>query len=122
MNPSTEDILNAADRINADTVFVLPNNKNIILAAEQAAELVEGKKLIVIPTKTVPQGITAMINFEASRNAQENADTMTEALSTVATGQLTYAVRDTSIDGKRNSQRRYYGTFRQRTCGSRQEH
>ena len=96
----TEDILNAADRINADTVFVLPNNKNIILAAEQAAELVEGKKLIVIPTKTVPQGITAMINFEASRNAQENADTMTEALSTVATGQLTYAVRDTSIDGK----------------------
>ena len=100
MNPSTEDILNAADRINADTVFVLPNNKNIILAAEQAAELVEGKKLIVIPTKTVPQGITAMINFEASRNAQENADTMTEALSTVATGQLTYAVRDTSIDGK----------------------
>ena len=81
MNPSTEDILNAADRINADTVFVLPNNKNIILAAEQAAELVEGKKLIVIPTKTVPQGITAMINFEASRNAQENADTMTEALS-----------------------------------------
>ena len=100
MNPRTEDILNAADRINADTVFVLPNNKNIILAAEQAAELVEGKKLIVIPTKTVPQGITAMINFEASRNAQENADTMTEALSTVATGQLTYAVRDTSIDGK----------------------
>lgn len=100
MNPSTEDILNAADRINADTVFVLPNNKNIILAAEQAAELVEGKKLIVIPTKTVPQGITAMINFEASRNAQENADTMAEALSTVATGQLTYAVRDTSIDGK----------------------
>ena len=100
MNPSTEDILNAADRINADTVFILPNNKNIILAAEQAAELVEGKKLIVIPTKTVPQGITAMINFEASRNAQENADTMTEALSTVATGQLTYAVRDTSIDGK----------------------
>ena len=100
MNPSTEDILNAADRINADTVFVLPNNKNIILAAEQAAELVEGKKLIVIPTKTVPQGITAMINFEASKNAQENADTMTEALSTVATGQLTYAVRDTSIDGK----------------------
>ena len=100
MNPSTEDILNAADSVNADVVFVLPNNKNIILAAQQAASIVEGKKIVVIPTKTIPQGITAMINFEATRSAKENEDAMVESLSTVATGQLTYAVRDTSIDGK----------------------
>ncbi len=100
MNPSTEDILNAADKVNADVVYVLPNNKNIILAAQQAASIVEDKKLIVIPTKTVPQGITAMINFEMSNSAEDNEATMTDALSTVATGQVTYAVRDTSIDGK----------------------
>ena len=100
MNPSTEDILNAADSVNADVVFVLPNNKNIILAAQQAASIVEGRKIVVIPTKTIPQGITAMINFEATRSAKENEDAMVESLSTVATGQLTYAVRDTSIDGK----------------------
>ncbi len=100
MNPSTEDILNAADKINADVIYVLPNNKNIILAAQQAASIVEDKKLIVIPTKTVPQGITAMINFEMSNSAEDNETIMTESLSTVATGQLTYAVRDTSIDGK----------------------
>lgn len=100
MNPSTEDILNAVDNINAKTVFVLPNNKNIILAAQQAASLSEDKKVIVIPSKTIPQGITAMINFEAIRTAEENTDVMTEAMSTVVTGQLTYAVRDTSIDGK----------------------
>ena len=100
MNPSTEDILNAADNINADTIFVLPNNSNIILAANQAASIVDDKKIIVIPTKTVPQGITAMINFEESRSAQENEVTMTESLAGVSTGQVTYAVRDTSIDGK----------------------
>ena len=100
MNPSTEDILNAADNINADTIFVLPNNSNIILAANQAASIVDDKKIIVIPTKTVPQGITAMINFEESRSAQENEVTMTESLASVSTGQVTYAVRDTSIDGK----------------------
>lgn len=100
MNPSTEDILNAAEEVNADTIFVLPNNKNIILAAEQAASIVEDKKLIVIPSKTVPQGITAMINFETSRTVEENTEAMTEAMQTVSTGQLTYAVRDTSIDGK----------------------
>ena len=100
MNPSTEDILNAADNINADTIFVLPNNSNIILAANQAASIVDNKKIIVIPTKTVPQGITAMINFEESRSAQENEVTMTESLASVSTGQVTYAVRDTSIDGK----------------------
>ena len=100
MNPSTEDILNAADNINADTICVLPNNSNIILAANQAASIVDDKKIIVIPTKTVPQGITAMINFEESRSAQENEVTMTESLASVSTGQVTYAVRDTSIDGK----------------------
>ena len=100
MNPSTEDILNAADRVNAKNIFILPNNKNIILAAQQAASIVEGRKIVVIPTKTIPQGITAMINFEATRSAKENEDAMVESLSTVATGQLTYAVRDTSIDGK----------------------
>ena len=100
MNPSTEDILNAAVNINADTIFVLPNNSNIILAANQAASIVDDKKIIVIPTKTVPQGITAMINFEESRSAQENEVTMTESLASVSTGQVTYAVRDTSIDGK----------------------
>lgn len=100
MNPSTEDILNAADKINADVIYVLPNNKNIILAAQQAASIVEDKKLVVIPTKTVPQGITAMINFEMGNSAEVNEAAMTDSLSTVATGQLTYAVRDTSIDGK----------------------
>ena len=100
MNPSTEDILNAAEKINADTIYVLPNNKNIILAAEQAAKIIEDKKLIVIPSKTVPQGITAMINFEMSRDVSENTEVMTEAMQTVSTGQLTYAVRDTSIDGR----------------------
>ena len=100
MNPSTEDMLNAIEQVNAKNIFILPNNKNIILAAQQAASIVEGKKIVVIPTKTIPQGITAMINFEATRSAKENEDAMVESLSTVATGQLTYAVRDTSIDGK----------------------
>ncbi len=100
MNPSTEDILEAADKIAAKTIFVLPNNGNIILAAQQAASIVEDKKIVVIPSKTVPQGITAMIGFEASRSAEENTESMTEAMSAVKTGQVTYAVRDTSIDGK----------------------
>ena len=100
MNPSTEDILNACDMVNADVVFVLPNNKNIILAAQQAASIVEDKKIVVIPTKTVPQGITAMINYESARSAEENEGAMIDSLSTVSTGQVTYAVRDTSIDGK----------------------
>ena len=100
MNPSTEDILNACDMVNADVVFVLPNNKNIILAAQQAASIVDDKKIVVIPTKTVPQGITAMINYESARSAEENEEAMIDSLSTVSTGQVTYAVRDTSIDGK----------------------
>ena len=109
MNPSTEDILNAADKINADTIYVLPNNSNIILASEQAASIIEDKKLIVIPTKTIPQGITAMINFEVTRTADENTEAMKDSLSTVSSGQLTYAVRDTSIDGKKIKKDNYLG-------------
>lgn len=109
MNPSTEDILNAAEKINADTVYVLPNNGNIILASQQAASIVEDKKLVVIPTKTIPQGITAMINFEMSRSAEENEEAMKEAVTTVKSGQLTYAVRDTSIDGKEIHKDDYLG-------------
>ena len=99
MNPSTEDILNAVDKVNADTVFVLPNNKNIILAAQQAASIVEDKKIVVIPSKTVPQGITAMFNYEIARSAEENEQAMSEGMSNVKSGEVTYAVRDTSIDG-----------------------
>ena len=109
MNPSTEDILNAAEKINADTIFVLPNNSNIILASNQAASIIEDKKLVVIPTKTIPQGITAMINFELTRNAKENEEAMLESLSTVKSGQLTYAVRDTSIEGKEIKKDNYLG-------------
>lgn len=99
MNPSTEDILDAAELINADTIFVLPNNKNIILAAEQAAQIIEDKKIVVIPSKTVPQGITAMINFEFSKSIEENKAAMIEGMESIKSGQITYAVRDTSIDG-----------------------
>lgn len=100
MNPSTEDMLNAIDHVNADNIFILPNNKNIVLAANQAASLVEDKKIIVIPTKTIPQGITALINFIPDQSAEENAERMTEELENVKTGQVTYAVRDTVIDDK----------------------
>ena len=100
MNPSTEDMLNAIEQVNADTIFILPNNKNIILAANQARDLVEDKEIIVIPTKTVPQGITAIINFMADADASTNEEVMAEEIKNVKTGQVTYAVRDTSIDGK----------------------
>ena len=100
MNPSTEDMLNAIDKVNADHIFILPNNKNIILAANQAKALCEDKDIIVIPTKTVPQGITAMINFMPDSSAEENEARMTEELANVKTGQVTYAVRDTHIDDK----------------------
>ncbi|MDD3240678.1 MAG: DAK2 domain-containing protein [Lachnospira sp.] len=109
MNPSTEDILNAAEQINADTIFVLPNNGNIILASQQAASIIEDKKLIVIPTKTLPQGITAMINFEMSRSVEENEEAMKDSIQTVKSGQLTYAVRDTSIEGKEIHKDDYLG-------------
>ena len=100
MNPSTEDMLNAIDRVNADTVFILPNNKNIVLAANQAKSLVEEKEIIVIPTKTVPQGITAIINFMPDADAKTNEEAILEEIKNVKTGQVTYAVRDTHIDDK----------------------
>ena len=100
MNPSTEDMLNAIDRVNADTVFILPNNKNIVLAANQAKSLVEEKEIIVIPTKTVPQGITAIINFMPDADAKTNEEAMLEEIKNVKTGQVTYAVRDTRLDEK----------------------
>ena len=100
MNPSTEDMLNAIDRVNADTVFILPNNKNIVLAANQAKSLVEEKEIIVIPTKTVPQGITSIINFMPDADAKTNEEAMLEEIKNVKTGQVTYAVRDTHIDDK----------------------
>lgn len=100
MNPSTEDVLSAIEKVNANTVYVLPNNKNIILAANQAAEIEGDKNVIVIPSKTIPQGIGAMIGFTEGADAQSNKESMIEAMSVVKSGQVTYAVRDTSIEGK----------------------
>lgn len=100
MNPSTEDILKAVEQINAKTVYVLPNNKNIILAANQAASLTEDKEVVIVPSKTIPQGITALINFVEGQSGDENLQNMTEEMSKVKTGEVTYAVRDTQIDGK----------------------
>ena len=109
MNPSTEDMLNAIDNVNADTIYILPNNKNIILAANQARDLVEDKEIIVIPTKTVPQGITAVINYVPDMSAAENEETMIECIGNVKTGQVTYAVRDTVIDDKTIRQNDFMG-------------
>ncbi len=100
MNPSTEDMLNAIDKVNADTIYILPNNSNIILAAEQAASLAEDKNIVVVPSKTVPQGIAAIINFVPDLSPQENKEAMMAEMSRVKTGQITYAVRDTVIDDK----------------------
>ena len=109
MNPSTADMLDAIDKVNADTVYILPNNKNVILAANQAVSLVEDKKIIVIPTKTVPQGITAVINYVPDLSAEENAAAMSEEIKRVKTGEVTYAVRDTQIDDKTIKQGDYMG-------------
>lgn len=100
MNPSTEDMLNAIDQVNAEHIFILPNNKNIILAANQAQTLTEDKDIIVVPSKTVPQGITAIINYMPDADAQTNLEAMIEGIGNVKTGQVTYAVRDTHIDNK----------------------
>ena len=100
MNPSTEDVLDAISKVNAETIFVFPNNKNIILAANQAAEIEEEKRVIVIPTKTIPQGISALISFDEGATAEANQAGMEDAITAVKSGQVTYAVRDTSIDGK----------------------
>ncbi len=109
MNPSTADILDAVEKVNADTVFILPNNKNIILAANQAAELMTDKNLLVIPTKTIPQGITAVINYVPELSTDENEQTMIEEIGCVKTGQVTYAVRDTVIDGREIKKDDYMG-------------
>ncbi len=109
MNPSTEDMLNAIDHVNAKTVFILPNNKNIIMAANQAVDLVEDKQIIVIPTKTIPQGITALVNYIPDHSAEENKEQMMAEIENVKTGQVTYAVRDTEIDGKTIKQNDFMG-------------
>ncbi len=109
MNPSTADMLDAIEKVNAETVYILPNNKNIILAADQATHMVENKKIVVIPTKTVPQGITAVINYVPDLSVRENTDTMMEEIKAVSTGQVTYAVRDTIIDDKEIKQGDYMG-------------
>ena len=109
MNPSTEDMLNAIEHVNAKNIFILPNNKNIILAANQAASLVEDKNVIVVPTKTVPQGITALINYIPDNSPEDNASRMDEEIALVKTGQVTYAVRDTVIDDKEIKQDDYMG-------------
>ena len=100
MNPSTEDMLNAIAKVNAKTIYIFPNNKNIILAANQARDLTEDKEIVVVPTKTIPQGITAMISYVPEKNGQENTEAMIQAIERVKTGQVTYAVRDTRIDDK----------------------
>jgi hypothetical protein len=109
MNPSTDDVLQALEHVNARTVFLLPNNKNIILAANQAASLCEEKDIIVIPTKTIPQGITALVNFIPEQTAKENEARMLQEISLVKTGQVTYAVRDTEIDDKHIHQGDFMG-------------
>ena len=109
MNPSTADMLDAIEKVNADTIYILPNNKNIILAAEQATHMVEDKRIVVIPTKTVPQGITAVINYVPDLSVEENTQTMIEEIKSVSTGQVTYAVRDTMIDDKEIKQGDYMG-------------
>ena len=100
MNPSTEDVLEAIAKVNAKNIFVFPNNKNIILAANQARDLTEDKNIIVIPTKTIPQGITALINYVPEKTIEENTEEMLESITAVKTGQITYAVRNTKIDEK----------------------
>ena len=109
MNPSTEDMLSAIDHVNAEHIFILPNNKNIIMAANQAASLVEDKEIIVLPTKTIPQGIVAMVNYIPDYSAEENKETMLSEIDNVKTGQVTYAVRDTEIDGKVIKQNDFMG-------------
>lgn len=100
MNPSTDDVMSAIEQVNADVVYVLPNNGNIILAANQAKDLTEDKEVFVVPSKNIPQGIAAMISYMGGRSAEENAETMTEEMQMIKSGQVTYAVRDTSMDGK----------------------
>ena len=100
MNPSTEDLMQAVEKINAEHIFILPNNKNIILAAEQVGSILSEQSLAVIPTKTIPQGISAILSFQEEEDFEKNKEAMTESLSYIHSGEITYAVRDTSIDGR----------------------
>lgn len=109
MNPSTEDVLEAVEKVNADVIYILPNNSNIILAAEQAAKLTEDKQVVVIPSKSIPQGIAAMIGYVAGESVEQNTESMIEEMSSVKSGQVTYAVRDTNMDGKDIKQGDYMG-------------
>lgn len=109
MNPSTEDILEAIEKVNADTIFILPNNGNIILAANQAKDLTEDKEIIVIPSKNIPQGITALVSYVSGQSAADNAQSMEEEMNLVKSGQVTYAVRDTNMDGKEIKQGDFMG-------------
>ena len=109
MNPSTEDMLEAIDQVNADTIFILPNNGNIILAANQAKDLIEDKEIIVIPSKNIPQGIAAMINYIAGKSNEENREVMENEMLNIKSGQVTYAVRDTQMDGKNIKQGDFMG-------------
>ena len=109
MNPSTDDMLKAIEGVNADAVFILPNNGNIILAANQAKELTEDKEIIVIPSKNIPQGIAAMINYVNGKGNEENAEIMNEEMQCIKSGQVTYAVRDTNMDGKEIKQGNFMG-------------
>ena len=109
MNPSTEDVLEAVEKVNADVIYILPNNSNIILAAEQAAKLTEDKKVVVIPSKSIPQGIAAMIGYVAGQPVEQNTENMIQEMSAVKSGQVTYAVRDTNMDGKDIKQGDYMG-------------
>ena len=111
MNPSTEDIASAIAKVNAKHVFVLPNNSNIIMAANQAATVTEDKDVIVLPTKSVPQGLSACINFNPEDDVETNKEAMEEAIANVKTGQITYAIKDTSIDGKEIHAGDYMGLF-----------
>ena len=100
MNPSTEDLVNAVEKINAEHIYILPNNKNIILAAEQVCSILEDQAITVLRSTTIPQGISALIAFQEDLSAEENAENMTESLKAVSSGEITYAVRDTTIDGR----------------------
>ena len=100
MNPSTDDILSAIKTVNAENIFILPNNKNIIMAANQASEICEDKNILVIPSFSIPQGIAAVLSFSEDMEPEDNKATMTEAFEDVKTGEVTFAIRDTSVDGK----------------------
>lgn len=111
MNPSTEDIASAINKVNAKHIFVLPNNSNIIMAAQQAAQVTEDKEVIVLPTKSVPQGLSACINFNPDEDVQTNKEAMEEAIANVKTGSVTYAIKDTTMDGKEIHSGDYMGLF-----------